>query len=86
MPMVAPIVASVPRMPRGIWLLGCVILLMDISSEMVHSLLPLFMVTSLGTSVLLVGLIEGRAEAAYSQFTRERPDGIFALDNPINYR
>ena len=75
-----------PALPAGIWMLGFVSLLMDVSSEMIHSLLPLFMVTSLGTSVLLVGLIEGRAEAAYSQFTRERPDGIFALDNPINYR
>ena len=63
MPMVAPVATSVPRMPRGIWLLGFVSLLMDISSEMVHSLLPMFMVTSLGASVLLVGLIEGLAEA-----------------------
>ncbi len=51
------------QMPAGIWILGLVSLLMDISSEMIHSLLPLFMVTTLGTSVLLVGLIEGLAEA-----------------------
>jgi MFS family permease len=38
-------------------------MLMDISSELIHSLLPLFMVTVLGTSVLVVGLIEGVAEA-----------------------
>jgi MFS family permease len=43
--------------------LGFVSLLMDISSEMIHSLLPLFMVTMLGTSVLAVGLIEGVAES-----------------------
>ena len=34
-------------MPSGIWVLGFVSLLMDISSEMIHSLLPLFMVTTL---------------------------------------
>ena len=49
--------------PRGIWVLGLVSLLMDVSSEMVHSLLPLFMVTTLGASALAVGLIEGAAEA-----------------------
>jgi MFS family permease len=52
-----------PRLPSGIWVLGFVSLLMDISSEMIHSLLPLFMVTMLGTSVLAVGLIEGVAES-----------------------
>lgn len=51
------------RLPAGIWVLGFVSLLMDISSEMIHSLLPLFMVTTLGTSVLMVGLIEGLAES-----------------------
>ena len=52
-----------PRLPAGIWALGFVSLLMDISSELIHSLLPVFMVTTLGTSVLVVGLIEGAAEA-----------------------
>ena len=51
------------RIPRGVWVLGFVSLLMDISSEMVHSLLPLFMVTALGVSALTVGLIEGLAES-----------------------
>jgi MFS family permease len=51
------------RLPAGIWILGCVSLLMDVSSELIHSLLPVFMVTALGTSVLVVGLIEGAAEA-----------------------
>ena len=51
------------RMPAGIWALGFVSLLMDISSEMVHSLLPLFMVSSLGASAFMVGLVEGLAEA-----------------------
>ena len=55
--------AARPAIPRGIWVLGFVSMLMDISSEMVHSLLPMFLVGSLGVSVLVVGLIEGLAEA-----------------------
>ena len=55
--------AARPAIPRGIWVLGFVSMLMDISSEMVHSLLPMFLVGSLGLSVLVVGLIEGLAEA-----------------------
>jgi len=51
------------QIPRGIWVLGFVSMLMDISSEMVHSLLPLFMVTVLGASALTVGIIEGLAES-----------------------
>ncbi|WP_042426489.1 MFS transporter [Comamonas granuli] len=51
------------QIPAGIWILGCVSMLMDISSEMIHSLLPLFMVGALGASALVVGLIEGLAEA-----------------------
>ncbi|MDC8784944.1 MFS transporter [Roseateles koreensis] len=51
------------RLPAGVWVLGFVSLLMDISSEMIHSLLPLFMVTVLHASTLTVGLIEGAAEA-----------------------
>lgn len=49
--------------PKGVWALGFVSLLMDVSSEMVHSLLPLFMVGVLGASALTVGVIEGFAEA-----------------------
>ena len=51
------------KIPKGVWVLGCVSMLMDISSEMIHSLLPLFMVGSLGMSVALVGLLEGLAES-----------------------
>ncbi|WP_054284950.1 MFS transporter [Gulbenkiania mobilis] len=51
------------QIPRGVWVLGGVSMLMDVSSEMIHSLLPLFMVTTLGASALAVGLIEGLAEA-----------------------
>ena len=52
-----------PRLPGAIWALGFVSLLMDVSSEMIHSLLPVFMVTTLGSSMLAVGLVEGAAEA-----------------------
>jgi MFS family permease len=51
------------RLPTAIWILGFVSLLMDVSSEMIHSLLPLFMVGALGASALTVGLVEGAAEA-----------------------
>lgn len=51
------------RIPRGVWVLGFVSMLMDISSEMIHSLLPLFMVGALGASALTVGVIEGLAES-----------------------
>jgi len=51
------------KVPPAVWVLGFVSLLMDVSSEMVHSLLPLFLVGSLGASALAVGLIEGLAEA-----------------------
>jgi MFS family permease len=51
------------RLPAGIWALGFVSLLMDVSSELIHSLLPVFLVSALGTSVLTVGLIEGAAES-----------------------
>jgi MFS family permease len=52
-----------PAIPRSIWALGIVSLLMDVSSEMIHSLLPVFIVTTLGASALMLGLIEGAAEA-----------------------
>lgn len=58
--------AARPSIPRGIWALGFVSMLMDISSEMIHSLLPIYMVTVLGTSTLAVGIIEGIAEATAS--------------------
>lgn len=51
------------RMPAAIWVLGFVSLLMDISSEMIHSLLPLFLVGTLGASTVVVGLVEGLAES-----------------------
>lgn len=51
--------ATLGKVPAGVWVLGFVSMLMDISSEMIHSLLPLFMFTTLGISVFVVGLIEG---------------------------
>jgi len=58
-------VPTTPRrsLPRGIWALGLVSLLMDVSSEAIHSLLPVFMATVLGASMLTIGLLEGAAEA-----------------------
>ncbi|MDR2318280.1 MFS transporter [Pseudomonas monteilii] len=57
---------SLPKIPRSVWALGFVSMFMDISSEMIHALLPLYMVTVLGTSVVAVGVIEGIAEATAS--------------------
>jgi len=54
------------EIPGGVWALGLVSLLMDVSSEMIHALLPLYLVTVLGTSMLTVGVIEGVAEATAS--------------------
>lgn len=50
-------------LPAAIWVLGFVSMLADIASEMIHSLLPVFMVTVLGSSALAVGIVEGVAEA-----------------------
>lgn len=55
--------ATLRGLPGGVWALGFVSLLMDTSSELIHSLLPVFLVSVLGTSTLTVGLIEGVAEA-----------------------
>ncbi|MBS1188226.1 MAG: major facilitator superfamily 1 [Rhodocyclaceae bacterium] len=51
------------KLPAGIWALGFVSLLMDVSSELIHSLLPVFLATVLGASAFTIGLIEGTAEA-----------------------
>ncbi|MFZ5616603.1 MAG: MFS transporter [Pseudomonadota bacterium] len=49
--------------PRTVWALGLVSFFMDVSSESIHALLPLFLTTTLGASVALVGLIDGVAES-----------------------
>ena len=54
---------SATAIPRSIWMLGFVSLFMDVSSELIHSLLPVFMVSSLGASVFAVGIVEGIAES-----------------------
>lgn len=62
----AKVAARLLDIPAGIWALGFVSMLMDISSEMMHALLPIYLVTVLGASTLTVGLIEGVAEATAS--------------------
>jgi len=87
------------RIPRTIWALGFVSLFMDLSSELVHSLLPVFLVTTLGASTLTVGVIEGVAEStamlvkifsgAISDFIGRRKGllllgyGLAALSKPL---
>ena len=87
------------RLPRTVWLLGFTSLFMDMSSELVHSLLPLFLVAGLGASAFTVGLIDGLAEAtasatrifsgAFSDWWRHRKwlavfgYGLSALTKPL---
>ena len=53
-------------LPRTVWVLGLVSLLMDLSSEMIHGLLPVYLVSVLGASAVSFGIIEGFAEAVAS--------------------
>ena len=55
--------SALHRIPTSIWVLGFVSLLMDVSSELIHSLLPVFLVSVLGASAITVGFIEGAAES-----------------------
>jgi len=55
--------SALARIPRGVWALGFVSLCMDLSSELVHALLPLYMMLGLGASTLTIGIVEGIAEA-----------------------
>ncbi len=61
--MIHPRRKALHDIPGAIWVLGFVSLLMDVSSEMIHSLLPLFLFDVLGASALIVGLIEGLGES-----------------------
>ncbi len=86
-------------LPAGIWAMGMGSMFMDISSELIHSLLPVFMATTLGVSVVTIGVIEGVAEATaaitkvfsgtLSDFLRKRKllmilgYGLAALTKPI---
>ncbi|HLF10396.1 MAG TPA: MFS transporter, partial [Gammaproteobacteria bacterium] len=54
--------ASVLRVPGGVWALGFVSLFMDTSSELIHALLPVYLVGVFGASMTTVGVIEGIAE------------------------
>lgn len=90
---------SLRAMPAGIWAMGLGSMFMDVSSELIHSLLPVFMATTLGASMLTIGVIEGVAEAtaaitkvfsgALSDFLRKRKSlmilgyGMAALTKPI---
>lgn len=64
--MIAKLERSLREIPAGVWALGFVSMLMDVSSEMIHALLPVYLVTVLGTSMVTVGFIEGIAEATAS--------------------
>ncbi len=55
--------STLRQIPASIWVLGFVSLLMDVSSEMIHSLLPAFLVGTLGASATTLGFIEGAAES-----------------------
>jgi MFS family permease len=56
-------------LPRAVWALGLTSLFMDTSSELIHGLLPVFLMVTLGTSATALGVIEGIAEAT-AQITR----------------
>ncbi|MGA7457959.1 MAG: MFS transporter [Methyloceanibacter sp.] len=58
-----------PSLPRAVWALGLTSLLMDTSSELIHGLLPVFLVVTLGASATALGVVEGIAEAT-AQITR----------------
>ncbi|SQC48745.1 major facilitator superfamily permease [Klebsiella pneumoniae] len=73
-----PRFATLGRIPKGVWVLGGVSLLMDVSSEMIHSLLPLFMATTLGASVIIIGLIEGLGGSH-----RPDPEGLLRRDQRL---
>jgi hypothetical protein len=62
-PSPAPGAAPRARVPRNVWVLGFASLFMDTSSEMIHGLLPIFLVGGLGVSAFALGMIEGVAEA-----------------------
>jgi len=56
-------IAGKPAIPRTVWALGLVSLFMDLSSELIHALLPIYLVSTMGMSVAALGVLEGAAEA-----------------------
>lgn len=95
----APPAVGARQLHRTVWVLGVVSLLMDVSSEMIHGLLPMFLVGTLGVSAFTLGLIEGIAESTASiskifsgalsdRMTRRKPlillgYGMAALTKPL---
>src|SRR5512143_1990153 len=57
---------TIKQLPRNVWVVGLTSLFMDISSEMVLNILPLFLANVLGVKTNIIGLIEGLAEATAS--------------------
>ncbi|HOD44544.1 MAG TPA: MFS transporter, partial [Anaerolineaceae bacterium] len=57
---------SIRQLPRNVWAVGFTSLFMDISSEMVINILPLFLANVLGVQTSIIGLIDGIAEATAS--------------------
>jgi len=53
------------KIPKSIWTLGIISLFMDISSEVIRSLLPIYMVSILGASIIAIGIVEGISEATF---------------------
>lgn len=90
---------ALAAIPRGVWTLGLVSMCMDLSSELIHSLLPLYLALGMGASTFAIGLIEGAAEATalivkvfsgfLSDFFRRRKAlvvlgyGLAALSKPV---
>ncbi|MDJ0867562.1 MAG: MFS transporter [Myxococcota bacterium] len=54
------------RIPRNVWAASATSFLMDVSSEMVVNVLPLFLANVLGVRTVVIGLVEGLAEATAS--------------------
>ncbi len=97
--MTRPAKVGLAAIPRSIWTLGLVSMCMDLSSELIHSLLPLYLALELGASALTIGLLEGFAEATalivkvfsgfLSDFFRRRKAlvvlgyGLAALTKPV---
>jgi hypothetical protein len=59
--------------PRNVFLLGTVSLLTDVSAEMVATVLPLYLVFSLGVTPLAVGAIDGLYRGAWGRSARSSP-------------
>lgn len=91
--------AGLRALPRSVWALGLTSLFMDTSSELIHSVLPIFLVSVLGASMLTIGILEGIAEATaavtkvfsgvLSDYLRRRKSlvvlgyGLAALTKPV---